>query len=169
MSRAKSPGSQTLSSNQTFYLKCVLPIFWVGLFSTGTLGLFLSPESWKGANGDPAPVWLKWLFLSFTLFGAALAWWFCVRIKRVRMDDRSLYISNYFREVVVPLADVAEVTENLWTNFHPVTVRFRLDTPFGSSITFVPKLRLFHFWSSHPVVEEIRAAVRRAPPSPNPA
>ena len=151
----------TLSSAQTLYMKLVLPVVWVGLFSTATLSLFMSPESWDDASGEPFPSWMKWLFLVFTLFGIASAWWFNALFKRVRMDDRSLYISNYFKEVVVPLANVAEVTENRWTNIHPVTVRFHSDTPFGSRITFMPKFRWFDFWSSHPVVEEIRAAARR--------
>ena len=32
----------------------------------------------------------------------------------------------------------------------------------GSRVVFMPKVRWFAFLSSHPVVEEIRAAVRRA-------
>jgi hypothetical protein len=78
------------------------------------------------------------------------------------MDDRALYISNYVREIVVPLANVAEVSENRWINIHPVTLAFYTDTELGSRIVFMPKVRWFAFWSSHPVVEDIRRAVARA-------
>jgi len=78
------------------------------------------------------------------------------------MDDRALYISNYAKEIAVPLANVAEVTENRWINIHPVTITFHSDTAFGSQIVFMPKTRWFGFWSSHPVVDEIRTAANRA-------
>ena len=152
---------RTLSIRSTFCMKFVLPVLWIGAFTAATLSLFLSPESWRDANGD-VPGGMKWVFLSMTLLGAgvfALVW---MPIKRVRMDDGSLYISNYRTEIIVPLANVAEVTESRWRGNHPATIRFRSATRFGSRVTFMPKIRWFYFWRPHPVVEEIRAAVRRA-------
>jgi hypothetical protein len=94
--------------------------------------------------------------------GGAVVYWRCVRLKRVRMDDTSLYVSNYLREIQVPLRQVADVTENRWVNIHPVTIQFRSATEFGERVVFMPKRRLFGFWRSHPVVAEIRHAVDRA-------
>lgn len=51
--------------------------------------------------------------------GTVFIWWTGGPLKRVRLDDRVLYISNYRKEIVVPLRAVAEVTENRWTNIHP--------------------------------------------------
>ena len=78
------------------------------------------------------------------------------------MDDQALYISNYSKEIVVPLANVADVSENRWVNTHPVTIQFHSETEFGTHVKFMPKVRWFGGWSSHPVVEEIRMAVNRA-------
>jgi hypothetical protein len=149
----------TLSSAQTFVIKFVFPVVWIGSFTIAALSLFLFPNSWHGADGGPPEANIKWFFLFATLVGSAFIWWACVRLKRVRMDTRALYVSNYSTEIVVPLANVAEVTENRWVNSHPVTIRFHSDTEFGSQVTFMPKVRWFAFWSSHPVVEEIRRAV----------
>ena len=152
----------TLSSAQTFVMKFVFPVVRIGGFAITTLSLFLSPNSWQGADGGLPAADMKWFFLFATLVGTTFIWWACVRLKRVRMDARALNISNYSTDVIVPLANVAQVTENRWVNSHPVTIRFHSDTEFGSHVTFMPKIRWFAVWSSHPVVEEIRLAVNRA-------
>jgi hypothetical protein len=136
-------------------MKFVFPTLWIGGFAAATVFLFSSP-------GSSPDVPLKWIFLSMTVAGALFIRWACMRLKRVRMDDQALYISNYLREIAVPLSNVAEVTENRWLNDRPVTIRFHSPTEFGSRVVFTPKWRWLAIWSSHPVVEEIRSAVARA-------
>lgn len=153
---------RTLSSAQTVLMKTVFPILWIGAFTAATISLFLSPESWHGSDGGPPDGGLKWFFLIITIVGTVFIWRTGVRLKRVRMDEKALYISNFSNEIMVPLVNVAEVTENRWINIHPVTIHFHADTEFGSRITFMPKARWFAFWSSHPVVQEIRLAAGRA-------
>jgi len=143
-------------------MKFIFPVFWIGIFAAGTLSMFLAADSWHGAGNTRPDPEQRWLFLLITIFGAVFIWWTSMRLKRVRMDDQALYISNYVKEIVVPLSNVAEVGENRWINIHPVTVRFHSQTEFGSEITFMPKVRLFAFWSSHPVVAQIRKAADRA-------
>ena len=156
-----TPSSRTLSSAQTFPTKVLFPSLWIGGFAAATLSLFLSPGFWHVPNGGPPEPGLKWLFLFITIAGTVFIWWACIRLKRVRMDDKALYISNYVTEIVVPLLNVAEVSENRWLNIHPITIAFHADTEFGSRVVFVPKTRWFGFWSSHPVVDEIRMAANR--------
>lgn len=144
----------TLSSARTPFLKIAYPIALPGLFASATLFMFLSPP-------PDLPARLPWVFLFFTVAGSVFIWWIYVPLKRVRMDDRALYISNYMKEIVVPLSNVAELTESWWLSDHPVTIRFHSATEFGSHIVFTPKLRWFGAWSSHPVVAEIRGAVAR--------
>jgi hypothetical protein len=101
--------------------------------------------------------------LGATILGPALLRWAFGSLKRVRMGDRALYISNYSREVSVPLTDVTQVTHSRWGhNIRALTIHFRSATRFGSSIDFVPKLRWGSRLGSPPVAQEIRAAVARA-------
>ena len=153
---------RTLSSAQTFILKVIFPPLWIGGFALGTAGLFLSPGSWHDARGGTLDPETKWIFLLATIVGTVFIWWSCIRLKRVRMDDKMLYISNYSSEIAVPLVNVAQVSENRWVNIHPITIEFHADTEFGSRVVFMPKVRWFALWSPHPVVEEIRGAVNRA-------
>jgi len=40
-----------LSSRETFIMKVLFPILWFGGFAAATVGLFLFPDSWHGAEG----------------------------------------------------------------------------------------------------------------------
>jgi hypothetical protein len=162
MASSSGGDARTLSSAQTFLMKFVFPVVWIGMFALFTLTMFLSPGAFHDQGGEPADASLKWFFLFATVVGTAFIRWLCFPLKRVRMDERSLYVSNYRDDINVPLADVDRVTENRWVNIHPVTIHLHRETEFGSSIVFMPKIRIFAFWSSHPVVADIRAAVERA-------
>ena len=151
-----------LSSAQTFSTKIIFPVLWIGSFGLGTVMMFIVNGSLHDKTGTPPPTEIKWIFLAAWAVGSTFIYWACVRLKRVRMDETSLYISNYLREVQVPLRQVDAVTENCWLNIHPVTITFRSATEFGDRVVFMPKVRWFGFWTPHPVVAEIEHAVDRA-------
>jgi hypothetical protein len=90
---------------------------------------------------------------------------FASKLKRVEMDNHNLFISDGARQIVVPLVEVREVTENRWWHAHPVTIHFRHDTAFGPRVVFLPIMTDQWVWfSRHPVVEQIEhaAGVARA-------
>jgi hypothetical protein len=149
---------RTISSGQTFFVKFIFPAFWITVFGAGTLGLFLA--SFRD-NTDAALESMKWLFLAMWLLGSAFLYWSCARLKRVRMDGESLYISNYREEIRVALHDVSAVSENRWLSIHPVTVEFCGDSAFGNRIVFIPKVRWWGAWRSHSIVSELRDAARQ--------
>ncbi|MFC5488822.1 hypothetical protein [Dokdonella soli] len=62
------------------------------------------------------------------------------------------------REIAVPVTAIDRVTEIRWINSNPVTVHFGRTTPFGDSIMFMPKARMFPMLSSHPVLAELERA-----------
>ena len=146
-----------LSSRQTFFLKFVFPPLWIGSFGAATAFLW-----WATGPSKGPPVAMKWLFLAMWVGGSALVWWSCVHLKRVRVDEAFLYVSNYATEVRIPLAALVRVRENRWMNPRPVTLEFRTPTPFGRRIVFVPKARLLGWGSPHPVVAELRDSSARA-------
>jgi len=139
-------------------MKFVLPAIWLTGFITATALLFAGPLTF-----DPAPPpEMKWTLLTVTLAGGASLYWFCMRLKRVEMDDDALYVSNYLHETSVPLQEIDDVRENRWVNIRPVTVTFRTDTDFGERVVFMPTTRWWKFWREHPVVDELRRASQRA-------
>jgi hypothetical protein len=147
-----------LSSRMTFFNKIVVPILYIVAFAGGTLAISLTRRNMPPGTPEFSPL----LFIIFLGLGGVAIYWTTMRLKYVRMDDRFLYISNGLREIEVPLRDVTEVRYSRWTRTHLVTVEFAHETEFGESIVFMPSIRMFAFWSVHPVVAEIEAAVAMA-------
>jgi hypothetical protein len=144
---------RTLSSAQTVWMKFVFPTFWISMFGLVTVALFLG--AFLGPHNSLPPDGMKWAFLAVWVAGTIFIYWGCARLKRVRIEDSAIYVSNYLKEIRIPFDAVADVTENRWINIHPVTIHFRTATEFGDRITFMPKIRIFG-WRSHPVVAELR-------------
>ena len=143
---------RTLSSAQTFWVKFVFPWIWILLFGMGTFSLWTVPH-------PNMPAEIPWIFLAAWLVGLVFTLWICADLKRVRMDQDTLYISNFRREIAVPLSEIDSVTENRWIRSHPVKIWFRHPTEFGDKVTFMPTVRMFEFtWAPHPVVEQLRTA-----------
>jgi hypothetical protein len=154
---------RTISSRRTPFARFAW-MLWFGGLGGGTLGLWLGSFA---ANPPPAP--MKWIFLVLWVLGTASFWWLLGSVKKVRLDATALHVSDYRREIAVPLAEIESVSENWWMSHHPVTLHLRHDTPFGRKITFIPTFRLLPFWRTHPIVNELRRLARSdAPSHPSP-
>ena len=131
----------------TFVFKFFFSFIWIGGFGAGTIMLFLSGQD------------EKWGFLLAWLAGSFFIYNFCVKLKRVGIDEKFLYISNYIKTISVPLSDISEIRENLFINLHPIFIRFKYNTFFGQEIMFSPKG--YYFFRQHPIVRELRALVQK--------
>src|ERR1700733_3829986 len=136
----------TLSSRQTFLYKIIFPVVWISGFGLGTVAMWTT-------SGPPVDV--KWSFLVGWCLGTIVMWRLCAPLKRLRTDGRNLYVSNYRKEITVPVNLIDHVTENRWINIRPVTVHLRGDTELGGKIVFIPKSCFIFPWTPHPVVGEI--------------
>ena len=134
-------------------MKFVFPAIWIPVFGFGVVMMFLGGIK----SGD---FLAKWAFLFVWLVGFAIIWWSCVRLKDVSVDENFLYVSNYFKEVSIPLSEIYDVTENVWVNMHPVTIHLKSPSEFGDKIVFMPTVRMFALFSSHPVVNELKELAR---------
>jgi hypothetical protein len=146
----------TLSSVSTFPAKFVLPTLWI---STGGIGGFGILSSWFDVVRDgriPTPSKVQFLFLGAWLLGSAFILWINVGLKRVRIDGQQLFISNYVREICVPVGAIADVRQNCWLNSRPITITFKDATEFGDEITFIPKWRFLRTPFCDPIVGELR-------------
>ncbi len=150
MSAADDDGRRVLSSAQTLFVKFISPFLMVPV---AAYFLFEAGQTFR-AQHNPTPIAILVIAIGFA-FVYGLYWSF--KLKRVAVDGGAIYISNYSREVRLPLAAIVGVTENRLLKFHPVTIAFDADTPWGRKIKFMPKIRFFSFtFFSHPVVRELR-------------
>ena len=149
-----------LSSAWTFILKYVFPGIWIPGFGAGVVDVFRHPGNviYNGVRGA-APQGVGYEFLAAWLVGSAFMLWLSMPLKRVRLTDGALLVSNYFKEWRVPIALIEEVSQNRWINVRPITVRLRADVGCGTKVVFAPPGRwFFRFWREDPEVGELRRA-----------
>jgi hypothetical protein len=146
---------RNLSSAWTFWAKFVLPVGWISGFGTGTMLLWLA--DFHDRNNALPPPQMKFAFLAVWILGSTLILWANAGLKRVRMDERQLYVSNYIKEISIPFNAIIDVTQNRWINSRPITIYFRGATEFGDQAKFMPKRFLsFQFWRIDPIVDELK-------------
>jgi hypothetical protein len=150
-----SSPTRTLSSVLTFFMKFLFTSIWISGFGFFTVMVWVHTVDPSGLPDNR-----RWQFLTAWICGSLFILWGCAGLKRVRVDERMLYISNFRKEIPVPLSAVESVTENTWINIRPVTICFRVETAFGRTIKFMPEFRSLFLspWTSHPVVDELRRA-----------
>ena len=149
-------GPRVISAPDTFFAKVVLS---AGLLiGVAWLGWAIRREVMH-----PGPDGVSASTIGNYLFGIVGATWFLFRwfipLKRVILSDTSLHVSNFLREVVVPLRDVESVHQRKGTET-VIIVRFVRRTAFGRRIVFSGI-----GWKPpqpHPIVAELRAVVAAA-------
>jgi hypothetical protein len=141
--------TEQLSSDATFVYKYVFPTFWIGLFGLGTLLALVGPTNNAANHAMGIPLALVWIVGSrFTLS-------ICGALKRVHLDGDDLIVSNYIRQIAVPVGDIEDVRQNIGTKLRSITMQFRHDTPFGRRIVFMPKVS-FRLFSEDKIVQRLR-------------
>lgn len=145
-----------LSSRWTFLNKYVLPGIWIPCFGTGVLMSFHKPEDaiFNGVRGAlPA---FAYVFVTLWLLGSAFILWFGVSLKRVRLADGAILVSNYIKEWRVPFALIESVSQSRWVQQRPITIHLRADVGCGMSVKFIPPNRwLRFFWREDREVVEL--------------
>jgi hypothetical protein len=106
-----------------------------------------------------APAIYAYVAICAALFPVAA--WACLGLKRVTLTEGSLLVSNFRREIVVPLRDVAGVGRTV-LGLNAVVIDFARDTAFGRRIKFLPRRRFSRFTWTHPIVDRLRDAVAAA-------
>lgn len=137
---------RTLSTEQTVLYKIVLPIFWALL-------VIVSNEMDFARGPD------RVFFLFAWVVGSAFIYWGGIRLKIVSVDNEFLYVSNYLKEIAIPLSNIKDVTQNVF-NSQNVTIHLTAPCEFGKKIVFLPPPRFFSFFSQHPVVDELLRLAR---------
>ena len=150
-----------LSSDWTFLYKFVIPTFCIGEFALLTLLMFTAPGSLKG-RGDVRQV--RWIFLTVTIVSGPFFYWWCMRLKKVAFDQDVLLISNFRKEVGIPLHELEQVSGTITIFVIPelIWLHFRRPTSFGKRIVFMPKLRFSFRFTRHPLVKELEEFIEQS-------
>jgi len=134
---------EQLSSHMSFACKFIVLPAIVGLFG----------YEWISAAIDMGRVdWVEaglWLLIS-AVFYATFG-----RLKRVRFDGTQLWVSNWRREIAIPVGDIIDVYQQKWLATSPVTLTFASRNGFGESVQYMPSFS-FGMWGEDPEVTMLR-------------
>lgn len=138
---------KTLSSPVTFLFKYIFPFGYLFIFLYSSWYLLFD----KGAHIDKQCL----AFLIGCVILAAYGFLLSFQLKRVSMDDKNLYISNYLRQIVVPAANLKNASEKGWMIPSTILLEFERETEFGDQIRFVPA-----FLQDWEVMTDLRKLIR---------
>jgi hypothetical protein len=117
---------QRMSSRLTPILKFVFPAVWISGWAFGTFQAF------------------SWVFAFGGTLGTVFLLWYCARLRKVTLDGEDLIISDYRREVRVPLTRVSSVKRRIWISPPEIIVTFDSDTGLGEKVVFMPSYNLWN-------------------------
>jgi len=143
---------QQISSHLTFFHKFILPVWFV--LSVANVLFWWGDTSKIGPATDAFS--LPLLLIGFCAWTLWLGW----PLKKVSIYSDKLYVSNFRKEIVVPISEIVNVRGNILTDPQRVTIYLRNETEFGSRIIFIAKYRWFAGWSKHPIVNELLEMTR---------
>jgi len=142
------PTHRVISSSLTPIFIFVYPGVWLAA------GIALAIAFWRSSPQErdvPSALIILgvWLSLEITLL------WQSTVLKKVTIDGTDLIISNYFREICVPLRSIISVSQPKWTRTQAVRIYFDPPTVFGQCIRFVPAGYELP-WKENRIVAELR-------------
>jgi len=133
---------ERISSGQTFFMKRVFPVIWLGFVGAGVAVAITASFSHTAvpARGGPPPV----IFMSFPVLMLIIG---VVLFRKLLWDladsvDESrdfLLVRRGSIEQRVPFAGVLNVSMSQFTNPPRLTLRLRTAGPLGDEIVFIPK------------------------------
>jgi hypothetical protein len=83
--------------------------------------------------------------------------WRAKRLKRVEVENTTLYESNYFTEIRIPLSEVTDIVAG-GGRYFILTAILRTSSAFGQRIVFKPPPRVY--WSGAHLVAGVECPVR---------
>jgi len=138
-----------ISSLLTVFYKFGLP----AIFAFGMVNVLI----WGVPGVDFGRNELTFIYVSPFLFGAWSLWqsW---GTKWVAIDEtnRRLYVSNYRREISIPLSHIVNVTESIWSDPRRIKIYLSEPSEFGDKIVFFATYRYGGLFAApHPILDEL--------------
>lgn len=143
-----------LSSKQTFLLKIILPICFIAILTAAISVIIFSSE-----KSEISPVII--IFPLIGLLGIFSMYFTVMRYKKVSVDERFLYVSNYRKEIKIPVSNISDVTETKWIRTRPITIHLKTESEFGRKIVFTPKMNGFRVFADNPIIAELKESANK--------
>ena len=144
-----------ISSELTAFWKYLFPVLWIPLIGFGAIA--------AASLAKTKPGWI--LFVIGWIIASGYVIWFARRLKFVSIDEDFVYVSQFRKQVQIPLAHIEGVKELFSSRPKLIALTLKQPSDFGEQIVFLPRTLRGAAVRSHPMVEEIERAVTRHSPS----
>ena len=143
---------QRVSTNATLFYRLFLPIFWAVFFGAVTIAIFVANREFYGEiPGNMLRIGSAVFFIS----GLVMIYFTLLQLKRVEMDDKYVFVTNYIKNFRYPWHNIEAIAEHKFLFFKLVTITFKTPGHFGKKIVFAASHKLYaSFWEEHPDLKE---------------
>jgi hypothetical protein len=142
-----------LTDDFTFLSKWVVPPVFGGFAILMPVQMLRHSQELRAGDYWFAAVWLPC---------AIIACAYALRLKTVSIDERSLHVSNYAGEIVIPLSNVIGVKEKVFPLWFSVDFVYLSEpSAFGRTIMFQPRLTTFLNLKESQAYATLRKVVRQ--------
>ena len=139
-----------VSSQLTIFIRIAIPTIWIVTLVSFVVLLTYSVQGKAHIFSNPI-LWIVLLFIFGTtiLIIKYILW----RIFRIDMDERHLYVSDYFKTFKYPFTDIESITESNVLPGRVYTIHLKSKGTFGKDISFLASRKLWdEFVAEHPEV-----------------
>ena len=139
---------ERISSNGTLFLKLFLPLFWAVFFGLFTIVIFAYNSPYYGTiPGLPFRIGTFLFYAS----GLTILYLTIFQLKRVEVNSKQLYVTDYFKHVKYPLKEVAHFEERFLLFFSIGIITLKAAGSFGKTVPFIiSRANYDKFWEQNP-------------------
>lgn len=142
--------NRSLSSNLTLFWRIFAAGWIIYFLLVGVYGVWEWLSVSKGSDAPLSGGKLAGL-IAFGLVSSIFVHLMAGSLKRVSIAGDRLLVSNYLREIVIPLSQVEYVDGPDWSSLRRITLALRAPSEFGEAIIFAPG-----FFDAGRVARELR-------------
>lgn len=139
-----------VSSQLTIFIRIALPTIWFTTIFSLFILLIWSVQGKAQIFANPI-IWIVVLLILGA--GYAFVKFILWRLYRVDMDDKNVYVSNYFKTFKYPFTDVESISPSQIAPTRIFIINLKSKGSFGKSIYFLASQRLWtDFLAEHPEI-----------------
>lgn len=148
MSKERPPKTFNIASSATVFLKYFLPTIWIVFFGT-LLMVFLFAKQLK--IGSMSPMTFKIVYSVFFFGMIALMYFTIFKLKRVEIDEKYLYITNYLKIYRYSFDAIESITKKDYGYWLFYTIELKQAGYFGKKSKFLAnRSKITTFMKEHP-------------------
>lgn len=125
-----------LSTNLTFFWR-LYAIVWVLFFPVSGIYWLYRYFSFSETVFDPGKLVL---FILFALISSVFVHFMLGKLKNVFLDGDTLIVSNFFKQIRIPLSEVSHVDNPDLSSLQRIKIILHIPSEFGEEIVFAPPM-----------------------------